>query len=505
MISTGIGKNCKKLIGSAPVFLDILIIIYLLLMIPGPLPPVHYETAYKPFTWSQDNYWHELERNFVRARGEGCQKLDSLIKSGFANGNDRLDTLSISSIAPGDSIFVRLETDIFNVAVMVAACPQYLDRYQAFTIRLRNLAKRQSQNWNMSTVQAQTQIYRLLYGSRAALEEIMLQAGPDTTSPLMYCNVEPSATPSARILDVAIHSGDILVSRGGVPTSALIARGNDYQGNFSHIALVYVDPETKQARIIESHIERGVTVSTLQDYLRDTKLRVMILRLRHDLPAVAADPMLPHKVARAALNDALGRHIPYDFEMDSADPSRMFCSEVAFDPYYSAGITLWSKTSHISSPAVISWLSYFGVTHFETPIPSDLEYDPQLAVVAEWRDNETLYKDHVDNAVTDAMLEGAEKGDKLNYDCLLLPLARLLKGYSWILNRFSVVGPIPEGMNAEAALRNKYYSDRHRDIKAQTLELAANFQSLVGYRPPYWDLLQLARQAKAKLDRGSDF
>jgi hypothetical protein len=56
-------------------------------------------------------------------------------------------------------------------------------------------------------------------------------------------------------------------------------------------------------------------------------------------------------------------------------------------------MALWMGISHISSPGLRKWLSAFGVTHFETQEPSDLEYDPQLVVVAEWRDPETLRKD----------------------------------------------------------------------------------------------------------------
>src|SRR4030042_868159 len=45
--------------------------------------------------------------------------------------------------------------------------------------------------------------------------------------------------------------------------------------------------------------------------------------------------------------------------------------------------------SRISSPGLASWLSGFGVTHFETQEPSDLEYDPQLALGAEGPDPTT--------------------------------------------------------------------------------------------------------------------
>ena len=42
-----------------------------------------------------------------------------------------------------------------------------------------------------------------------------------------------------------------------------------------------------------------------------------------------------------------------------------------------------------------------------------------------------------------------------------------MKLYSMILNLFGSEGPIPEGMSAEAALKNVYYSDTHDQIKAE--------------------------------------
>ncbi|HBC45621.1 MAG TPA: hypothetical protein DCZ43_01100 [candidate division Zixibacteria bacterium] len=477
----------------------LIIVLYALLLIPGKDAVIKINFSRKPFVWNQDDRWLELERNFKLAKDEGCQSLSSQYLTELGQGNSLLDSLSLISFNPDASLYRRLEYNTFSLAIITAACPNYLANLQEFTIKLRKEVKRQSVNWDMTSDSAQVITYRLLYGARAALEEVMLQVAIDSLPPLLNCNDEPSSTPFTRILGVTIHSGDILISRGGAATSALIARGSDYQGNFSHAALVYVDPKTNLASIIESHIERGVTVSSLESYLKDKKLRVMILRLRHDLPLLIPDPLFPHRVAQAALDEARNRHIAYDFAMDSNDNSKKFCSEVVLDPYAKAGVKLWAKTSHISSPGVASWLSGFGVTHFDTQEPSDLEYDPQITVVAEWRDIETLYNDHIDNAVTDAMLEGAEKGDKLNYNIFLLPLARVAKAYSWILNRFGAVGPVPEGMSAKGAMRNKYYTKEHDRIKTRTLELASRFQITNGYRPPYWELLQLAREAKKAL------
>src|SRR2546423_7159921 len=118
----------------------------------------------------------------------------------------------------------------------------------------------------------------------------MWRASGPGTPPLLTGRDEPSQTPSTNLLGVALRSGDILVSRGGAATSALIARGNDFPGNFSHVALVHVDERNRAASVIEAHIERGVVISSVADYLADKKLRVMVLRLRGDLPRLVADP-----------------------------------------------------------------------------------------------------------------------------------------------------------------------------------------------------------------------
>ena len=154
--------------------------------------------------------------------------------------------------------------------------------------------------------------------------------------------------------------------------------------------------------------------------------------------------------------------------------------------------------SHLSTPGVIAWLSSLGVRHFETQEPSDLEYDPQLRVVAEWRDPEALFQDHADNAVIDVMLEAAEQGEPLGYNRYQLPLCRVLKAYSLARNWLGAVGPIPEGMSATTALRAEQLRTDHAAIKARLLEGVDRFKVERGYVPPYWALVSMAREAAKK-------
>ncbi len=108
----------------------------------------------------------------------------------------------------------------------------------------------------------------------------------------------------------------------------------------------------------------------------------------------------------------------------------------------------------------------------------------------------TLFKDHLDNAIIDVMLEQAEEGEELPYAWYALPLARAVKAYSSVLNLFNRVGPIPEGMSATAALRNTEFSSRHEAIKQGLEARAAAYAAQRGYKPPYWELVGLARAAR---------
>ncbi len=503
--SNGGKKRPSKILKRVGWVVAALITLYLVLLIPFServtALPRSERVKKQPFAWNQDEYWKALEDTYRTLKQGGCTSAVPTLATKVESAKKILRRIEEIRHSPDDPIFRKLEGMVFEMGPVVSACNKQVMDYIRLIADMRTVIKKRSEDWDMNSTTARDTLYRLLYGSRAAAEEVILQTPAGTVPKIVPGKDEPSQTPWADIRGARIHSGDILVSRGGAPTSALISRGSDYPGNFSHIAFVFVDPDTRTARIIEAHIERGVVVSTVEQYLEDKKLRVMLLRLRADLPQLMKDPMIPHKAALLAYNNATKKHIPYDFEMNYHEHSKLFCSEVASAAYEPFGIKLWMGISHLSSPGLQKWLSDFGVRYFETQEPSDLEYDPQLTVVGEWRDLETLKKDHYDNAVTEVMLEGAEKGDELAYQWYLLPVVRLAKTYSVVLNLMGKVGPVPEGMSSTAALRNVWYSKRHDTIAAQLATKAAIFQREKGYEPPYWELVNMARSAKQEVEK----
>jgi hypothetical protein len=471
----------------------VLTVFYLILLIPESQSDKIKVANRSMFIWDKDSLWHLLEDNFVKAKEIGCDNLNNQIGERLIDFSNTLNLIEKSELKPDDQMFDSLLSIIFQTAPLIGACTDSSERYIDLIAQMRQIMKLKSKQWDPDKQAVRNALYKLIYGGRAAVEEIILQSGKKDSHQLTYENNEKSATPYTTFLGVKLHSGDILLSRGGAPTSALISRGSDYPGNFSHVALVHVDSKTNIESIIEAHIEVGVAISSLEDYMNDKKLRVMVLRMRSDLTEMIADPMLPHKAATASLKRAVNEHIPYDFEMNYDNPDKLFCSEVASSEYKNLGINLWMGKSTISSLGTAKLLSGFGVKNFETQEPSDLEYDPQLSIVAEWRDLETLYQDHVDNAVVDAILEWSEEGNEIEIDWYLLPIVRIVKLYSAILNLFNAAGPVPEGMSATSALRHEAFKTFHSSIKINVLEQAKKFKNLNGYTPPYWRLLEFAR------------
>ncbi len=436
------------------------------------------------FVWNADATFEQLAARFD-ARGSCPADIES---------RSTMLTAQIESLPgapPTDPRWDASLQALFELAADSGRCKGAGPRFLSVRNAMWRSAKAASAGWEDSHESRQA-LYKLLYGSRAAAEALLLQLPADEAPALNRVDAVPSQAPSLEFEGVRIHSGDLLVSRGGAPTSAFIARGNDYPGNFSHVAVVHVDDEGS-AKVIEAHIEKGVAIATPEAYFKDQKLRVLVLRMRPDHPAMQADPMLPHRAAEAALAEANARHIPYDFEMDFADPDKQFCSEVASTHYADLGVTLWPTLSTFSSKGLAHWMAAFGVTHFETHSPSDLEYAPALAVVAEWHDHETLMDDHIDNAVIDMMLEEAQEGAPLDYNYAMLPIARVAKTYSWVLNAFGKVGPVPEGMSPVVALRATWLADEHARRKEALKAAVKGFEEEQGRTPAYWELVELAR------------
>lgn len=217
---------------------------------------------------------------------------------------------------------------------------------------------------------------------------------------------------------VKLRSGDVLVSRGNAFVSAAIAKIGAVEGDFSHVAQVYIDAPAgtevdlrdaaadPRVHTIEAHIEVGSFTRPFRDYVADGNARVAQFRPRqpaddaHHAAWSIYDWVTRWQRAHAA---AFGRaqpnvndNPPYDFQMNLNDAKEVFCAEVVS---IAQGTVGWRVPMYPTTLKQNELTRTMGITARTTFAPSDLEVDPRFAHLAEWRDldklGEVLKKDAV--------------------------------------------------------------------------------------------------------------
>jgi len=474
------------------------LVLLLLLFLPGRTREAPSGEGRQPFIWNQDTVWTALEAKFREERARPIREVDVDAKQGLERFSRLVNALEQHPLGFDAPEFDEIQHSILGLGPILAASSIALEDFAELNSRLRRAVKDSSQTWDLNNPEARDRIYRLLTLSRLSLEEIILQK-PDGTLPTILKGIdEPSQCPSVVIEGIRLHSGDVILNRGGDATSSIIARGSDHPGVFSHASLIHVSEEG-EANVIHALIGKGTIIESPEQWLAVRTLRVLLLRARADLPQMQQNPMIPHLAAVAALEDARSRHIPWDFTMNPSNPGGRYCVAVVTSCYARYGLEFWKEMTTLSAPGVVNWLHSFGVGHTRTYSPSDLEYDPKMRVVAEWRHPDALYQDHVNSAVTDIMLDGANKGDKLGHAWYLRPPARCTKAYCVVRRWLGKGGPIPQGWTAIQFLQMLWVYKRHRQIKRKLLELAEIFEKEQGYRPPFWELISIAHRVKEDL------
>ncbi|MEN9723030.1 MAG: hypothetical protein RJB38_1016 [Pseudomonadota bacterium] len=211
-----------------------------------------------------------------------------------------------------------------------------------------------------------------------------------------------------------LKSGDLLVSRGNAFASAAIARMAQVDGQFSHVAFVYVEPSTRKAWVMEAHIEVGSTIRPYEEYAKDGNFRVMALRARsaQDQQLAEAAAALEYQRLRKAQKTPIGA-VPYDFGMRLDDSSELFCTEIVFEAFQNASERQFQVPLFLSriEPKNRDFLDRLGIHVQRSFLPSDLDIDPRFEVLAEWRDLARIRLNRYKDAVLDRFYAWADDHD----------------------------------------------------------------------------------------------
>ena len=244
--------------------------------------------------------------------------------------------------------------------------------------------------------------------------------------------------------EVNFNSGDIMITKGISYTSSAISTLPIPSSLFSHIVFVHVDQGTQAASTFESYIGSGASIYKMDDALKNENIRILVLRQSDADLAKKADEYMTGRFTEAKRS---GRQIPYDYEMDFNDNSKLSCEEIAYDAYKVASEGQFVLPAFLSynSRNRVSIMESMGLKKGEIMMPADMESDPRFEVVYDWTD----FRFVRDSWRKDAILSEIFRWmDDLNYQFKThlfdVPrnaflLTRYVPGLSWVFNKIQKI------------------------------------------------------------------
>ncbi len=310
---------------------------------------------------------------------------------------------------------------------------------------------------------------------------------------------EPFMLLNPKYKEFKLKSGDVLISRGNAIVSAAIARVGKVDGQFSHAAIIYVDEATQIPYAVEAHIEIGTDVAAFAEkYAQDGKTRSVLFRHPNEELAKKAG-QIAYQTATEAMQK--GARVPYDFSMTLDNESELFCSEIPYMAFKKASAGSYIMGSQYRTEfdnAHNAFLKGIGITNKSTLSPTDIEFDTQLELVAEWRDLEETHKTHRKDAVLTSFFNWFEKENMslrtdysigeatIAYAARRLPfISELLKDSvapNVTITTMANMSTMDKAGSGLMDILNKYYEDRLNDSNMdmtfiELLEAIRDFRS----------------------------
>lgn len=238
-----------------------------------------------------------------------------------------------------------------------------------------------------------------------------------------------------------LRSGDLLLWRGTTSISASIARLGDSQNNFSHLSIVYIDPQTKRRYNVEALIETGMIMQDFTDEpLHPGSGKVVVFRHKDQEIAKKA-AAFAYKVATETIGTE--KHLEYDFGFDLNNPNTVFCSEVvhwAFKEASNGSVMLpqFLTKFDMKNRKFLNDMGTNVATGFQ---PGDIELEPSFDMIAEWRNlhysRSNQLKDIIFTGIYDWM-------DRYNYNFQWSVRGNVLGSVVFGLRRTPLLGGLVE-------------------------------------------------------------
>ncbi len=246
--------------------------------------------------------------------------------------------------------------------------------------------------------------------------------------------------------NLPFKSGDVVMMRGRAHNSAAIARIGDIDSQYSHVGIVYIDPQGGHW-MVEVLIETGGVVTPLQNALDHGLGRAVLFRHRDGALAARA-AYIAHEHIKHSLS-RYGRPVLYDFTMKMDGYKRLFCSKLirlAFDKASEGRIKLSTFQTRLDMKNS-DFFDRIGVLAHATFAPGDMELEPDFDIVAEWQDYRVTAELRHQDMVMDKLFEWMDAHKLTFKETFLIHLIALLGRFSVHLSpriKSMVADSIPE-------------------------------------------------------------
>ncbi|MCB0494919.1 MAG: hypothetical protein KDC79_02175 [Cyclobacteriaceae bacterium] len=460
----------------------IAIIIYGLMAIPDPKEPfpIKESDGYS----ATSAWWGIYAQNLVKYR-----IINSAARSYYYDLhrtylNNYLDEMELELTEPDSPILDSISYQINKLSALASLVPNKINEFELDISRWRKLLKYQSRFWNTSAKTDGNRLYQLLVESRLAFESALVQSNSVSVSWSMPTS--ESEFPSIETKNILFQSGDIVAFNLAKENGLCLSFRRDMPNAYDHLGSVYITDGKGYLTYIDKYL--GLQSVTLETFLDNYAPNGMVLRIRADLPEVIDKPQLPVLAADALYKMSESGKYKYDYQLDLDTWNYLYDWEMLNDVYKQYNLKLGTEkklsntlTIRIGSDKLIKE-------------PYELEYDPKLLIVGEWYNTKTLYDKRILTAATSSIILSAKKMEFVNP--LLLPLYRLEKAYSMILNQFGFKGPIPQGISAQNQMAlNALHKKQKQTVKELNNELA-KFEKEQKHKATYLKMLQSAKEIK---------
>ena len=230
---------------------------------------------------------------------------------------------------------------------------------------------------------------------------VAMDTNPVKADPYNFAQQKRQFFLNPKYKNFQFKSGDIIIVRTSSFVSAIISRIGDNDGQFSHAAMLYIDSKGNK-QIIEALNSHGVVIKPFDEWRKnDRHARILLFRYRDEsLARKSAQKLYALIHRRWELKDP----ILYDFKMIPKS-DEFFCSELV-----QYGFRLGGESRIPTFPTSFyafsnhTFLDDMTIEATRAFAPSDMEVEPLVDLVAEWRNYDITRDVRIEDVVQTKVL-----------------------------------------------------------------------------------------------------